>query len=70
MNYCLADDLLVGAGPIAKEVRGEDTEKNRRWVYHRHQQKLLPTWKQGADIITRRSLLQQHFSPPAKELAE
>lgn len=67
----LADDLLWGAGPIAKELRGKDTKKNRRWVYHRHQRGLLPTWKEGAEIITRKSLLRQHFNPPPKvEAAE
>jgi hypothetical protein len=67
----LADDLLWGAGPIAKDLFGRDSEKNRRRVYHLHQKCRLPTWKQGSDIVTRKSLLRQHFNPPVKaEAAE
>jgi hypothetical protein len=67
----LSDDLLWGAGPIAKDLLGRDTKKNRRKVYHLHQKGLLPTWKEGAEIITRKSLLREHFNPPPKiEAAE
>jgi hypothetical protein len=64
----LADDLLWGAGAIAKELFGRDTKSNRRRIYHMHQQHRLPTWKQGegAEIITKRSLLREHFNPPEK----
>jgi len=69
----LASDLLWGAGEIAKDLFGRDTEKNRRKVYHLHQQERLPTWKSGegkhAEIVTRKSLLRQHFNPPSKIVA-
>jgi hypothetical protein len=59
----LFEDLLFGAGPIAKEVRGKDTKKNRRWVYHRHRNKQLPTWNEGNQIVSRKSLLREHYTP-------
>jgi hypothetical protein len=61
----LADDVLRGAGPIAEEVLGQNTKKNRRKIYYLHEKGLLPTWTEGAEIITRRSLLEEHYSPPA-----
>jgi hypothetical protein len=66
----LSDDLLLGAGPIAAELYGRDNKKNRRKVYYRHEQGRLPTWKDGDEIITRRSLLEQHYSRPTSEAAE
>jgi hypothetical protein len=57
-------DLLWGAGPIAKALFGRDTQKNRRKVYYGHQRRRLPIWKEGSEIITRKSLLQRHYSPP------
>ena len=39
----LADDLLWGAGPIAKDLFGHDTKKNWRKDYHLHQKRRLPT---------------------------
>ena len=62
----ISDDLIRGAGAIACEVLGADTEKNRRKVYYWHETGNLPTWTQGNEIITRRSLLEKHFSPPAR----
>jgi hypothetical protein len=60
----LCDDLLRGAGPIAAELYGRDNAKNRRRVYYRHGRGRLPTWKDGEEIITRRSLLDQHYRRP------
>ena len=57
-------DLLWGVGPIAKALFGRDTQKNRRKVYYGHQRRRLPTWKKGSEIITRKGLLQRHYSPP------
>jgi hypothetical protein len=64
----LASDLLFGAGAIAKDLFGEDTEKNRRRVYHLHEKRRLPTWKNGdgPEIISRKSALRDHFKAPAR----
>jgi hypothetical protein len=35
---------LVGAGPIAECVLGEDTPVNRRKIYYWHQQGVIPTF--------------------------
>jgi hypothetical protein len=61
----IADDLLYGAGALALEVLGADTKPNRRKVYHWHEKGLLPTWNQGGEIVSRKSLLEKHFAPPA-----
>lgn len=67
----LASDLLRGAGPIAKYVLREDTEKNRRKIYYKHEKRQLPIWKEGEELISRKSLLNQHYNPPPKtEAAE
>jgi hypothetical protein len=65
----LYEDLLVGAGAIALELYGRDTAKNRRRVYYRHQEGRLPTWKDGEEIITRKSLLNRHYERAAERLA-
>ena len=61
----LANELLWGAGAIATDLFGRDTKKTRRKVYHLHQKRRLPTWKDGPDIITTKTLLRQHFSRPS-----
>jgi hypothetical protein len=65
----LADDLLWGAGSIAKALFGLNNKKTRRKVYHLHQEDRLPIWKDGPDIISRKSLLDEHYRPP-KQAAE
>jgi hypothetical protein len=57
---------LRGAGEIAREVFGRDTDKNRRRIYHLHATRRLPTWRDGENgpLLTRRSLLQQHYAGP------
>jgi len=60
----LHEDVLWGAGRIALELYGRDTKKNRRKVYYQHAKRRIPTWKSGEEIVTRRSLLQEHFNPP------
>jgi hypothetical protein len=61
----LADDLLHGAGQIAEEVHGSNTKKNRRKIYHAHEKRYLPIWNEGGELISRRSLLEKHYNPPA-----
>jgi hypothetical protein len=62
----LSEDLLWGARAIARELRGKDTKSARRKVYHLHELKLIPTWKVGPELVTRRSLLAAHFNPPSE----
>jgi hypothetical protein len=63
----LAGDLLWGAEAIALDLFGKADEASVRRVYHLHANKRLPTWRdyKNGPILSRRSLLQQHFVPPA-----
>ena len=65
----LASDLLRGAAAIAEEVLGSRSEKNRRRIYHMHERRLLPTWKEGNEIISTRSALRQHYSEKQRAAA-
>ncbi len=62
----LADEVLRGAGEIAKFWRGRDTKQNRRAVYHAHEEGYIPTWKEGDQIVTTKSALVAHYAPPVK----
>lgn len=63
----LADDLLVGAGDIAEEVFGEDTEKNRRRIYHLHEIGALPTFLLGKQVALRLSALRKKIDESERE---
>jgi hypothetical protein len=65
----IADDLLWGAGAIAYEIFGSNTEQTRRRVYHLHEKRLLPTAKNGGTLIARRSQLQQALQADQMEKA-
>lgn len=65
----LANDLLRGAGAIAEEVLGSRSQKNRRRIYHMHQKRLLPTWKEGNEITSTRSAIRQHYSEKQRAAA-
>jgi hypothetical protein len=58
----LASDLLHGAGAIAEEVFGTRSEKARRRIYHLHQKRRLPTWKEGPEIMSTKSAIREHYS--------
>jgi len=58
----LSDDLMFGAGAIAKELLGKDTRKNRRKVYHLHQRGLLGLFKMGGEIAGRRSTIRERIA--------
>jgi hypothetical protein len=58
----LADDLMLGAAAIARDVFGKDNKKNRRKVYHLHHQGLLGTFKMGGEIAGRRSTIRQKIA--------
>jgi hypothetical protein len=66
MSDSLAHDLLWGAGAIAEELFGRNSEKTRRKTYYLHEAGKLPTWKNAGEIISRRSLLRQHFQAPQR----
>jgi hypothetical protein len=70
----LTDDLLAGAGAIAKYVYGKNDKKHRRKVYYKYEQVEQeecewPLWKDGQEITSRKSLLDQHFNPPKAKVA-
>ena len=73
----LADDLLPGAGPIAKYVFGHNNERTRRKVYYQYErtgkaetgEDVWPLWKNGQEITSRKSLLDSHFQPKGKTKA-
>jgi len=62
----LSDDLLRGAGAIAKHCFGKNTKENRRKIYN--QRKRLPIWSDGdgpyAPLLSRKSLLDRHYAGP------
>lgn len=53
----LAQDLMSGAGAIALFMFGEDTEANRRKVYHAADKLGLPCFKLGGTLCARRSTI-------------
>jgi hypothetical protein len=53
----LADDLLVGAGEIARFIYGDDSEPNRRRVYHAASKREFPTFKLNGAVSARRSTI-------------
>jgi hypothetical protein len=65
----LADDLLLGAKAIAIYVFGDGDKRHRRKIYHRHEKREWPIWKQGQDLASRKSLLSAHFDPANKIIA-
>ena len=71
----LADDLLPGAKKNASYVYGVDDKRHQRKIYHKYETREKkdgwPLWKDGQDIVSRKSLLDQHFNPkPKMEAAE
>jgi hypothetical protein len=66
MEDTLSDDLLFGAGMIARFLHGRDTKKNRRRVYHAHEHGYIPTWKEGDQIISTKTRMREHYKPPLK----
>jgi hypothetical protein len=67
----LADDVLHGASEIAFYVFKKKDRRHLRKVYHKHETGQWPIWKDGLELTSRRSLLDQHFNPPPKmEAAE
>lgn len=50
-------DVLIGAGPLAKDVFGADTPENRRKIYHLHAERVLPTWMFGGRLAATRTAL-------------
>jgi hypothetical protein len=66
----LADDLLVGAGPIAEFVLKADTKQNRRRIYYLHEQRRLPTFNWGnekSQIAAFKSGIRQALTAQAQE---
>ena len=53
----LSEDLMIGAGAISTFMFGDDSEPNRRRVYHAADKHGLPTFKLGGTITARRSTI-------------
>ncbi|CAO4144828.1 hypothetical protein LPLAFNJD_LOCUS1790 [Methylorubrum aminovorans] len=53
----LAEDLMTGAPAIAAFMFGQDTETNRRRVYHAADKLGLPCFKLGGSLCARRSTI-------------
>jgi hypothetical protein len=68
-SLTLTDDLLAGAGAIAKYVYGKNDKVTRRKVYYKFERKEWPLWKDGQEITSRKSLLDQYFTPPKTKVA-
>jgi hypothetical protein len=67
----LGDDLLRGAKAIAGYTLKKDDKPAQRAVYHKYETGDWPIWKDGAGLVSRKSLLDRHFNPPSKiEAAE
>ena len=66
MGENLADDLLLGAKAIARHVFKKADKQAQRRVYHKHHTGAWPIWKDGADLVSRKSMLDAHFNPPVK----
>jgi hypothetical protein len=63
----VSDDLLLGAGAIAKEVFGKDTKANRRKVYHLDEVGALPTFRLGKQLALRPSALRKRIDQSERE---
>jgi hypothetical protein len=57
------NEVYRGAGALAKRIRGANTKKNRRWIYHQHEKGNLPTWPEGGQIISTEASLRDHYRP-------
>lgn len=55
----LSDDLIEGADGLADFIFGNRSAKNRRKVYHLTEQNELPTFRLGAKICGRKSVILQ-----------
>jgi hypothetical protein len=66
----LAADILWGAGAIASELFGSDTNSARRKVYHLAARGALPVVKAGGSLVARRSQLQQTFRVQVNQTTE
>ncbi len=65
-NDTLADDLMVGAKPIAKFIFGNDDKKSQRRVYHlaeNAEENRLPFFWIGVNLAARKSELLEACSP-------
>lgn len=56
-NIMLSEDLMVGAPAISVFMFGNDTETNRRRVYHAADKLGLPCFKIGGSLCARRSTI-------------
>lgn len=53
----LADDMIEGAGPIAKFLFGAQDAKARRKIYHIIEHHGFPSFKIGGKIYARRTAI-------------
>ena len=65
----LHDDVLRGAEAISLYVFNKKDRKHVRKVYHKAETGQWPIWKDGLELISRKSELDAHFQKPAIEAA-
>ncbi len=58
----IGDDLLWGGKAIEFELLKDDSKPAVRKIYHLHQQRQIPTFRLGNEIVCRRSTLRQHIA--------
>ncbi|MDP4021044.1 helix-turn-helix domain-containing protein [Methylobacterium sp. NEAU 140] len=65
----LAEDMIEGAGPIAKFLFGSEDTKARRKIYHIIEQHDFPSFKIGGKIYARRSSILAWLAAKEKRAA-
>ena len=63
-------DFIYEAGPLAIEIRGEDTPENRRWIYYQASKptNIFGLFRIGRRIAGRRSRIHQVGLAPDPEV--
>jgi hypothetical protein len=63
----LSTEVLRGAAQIAKVMFGSNTRQNRRRVYHKAENGLVPIWREGAELVTTMTALREHYRKPPNQ---
>jgi hypothetical protein len=65
----LADEVLRGAKAIAMFTYRNADKNHRRKVYHKYETRTWPIWKDGAELVSTKTAMRQHFIPPSPKPA-
>jgi hypothetical protein len=69
MSEDLADEVLRGAKAIAMFAYRNADRNHLRKVYHKHDTGTWPIWKDGAELVSTKTALREHFTPPNRKSA-